>query len=460
MIEERKYQNVHFVGVGGVGLSRVAKYFILQKKNVSGSDLAANEFTKQLENLGLKFSIGHAAQNLPAACDLLVYSLAIPLDNPEIVAAKERGVEILSHFDVLGRISKAFKTIAVAGTNGKSTTTSLIGLIMEEAGLDPTVFVGSAVAAWHGNLRVGKSNFLVVEADELKRQFLELSPFALALTNVEVDHLDYYKDLNDIFSAFKELISKVPPEGFIAYNKDDLGSLTVMEQIKHPRIVSFGRSSGSVKLLKVAHGPQKQDIEISIRGKKEKFQLKIPGLFNVYNALAAIAVSADLGIPFDTVRLVLEKFTGIWRRFQILGTYQNALVISDYGHHPTALLDTVLAAKEFYPGKRILLVFQPHQQARTRALYREFLENISLAAPSGIILAEIYDVAGRESGNEPAVSSRDMMLEVSKTRTDTYYAPDRLHALELMKQHAEEFDIILVMGAGDIYLAAEALFPK
>lgn len=460
MINEQKYQNVHFIGVGGVGLSRLAKYFLLQNKTVSGSDLRANEFTHQLVKLGMKFFVGHEAKNLPQTCDLVVYSIAIPGDNPEISAAKERGIDILSHFEVLGRISEAFKTIAVAGTNGKSTTTSLIGLVLEEAGLDPTVFVGSAVAAWHGNLRAGKSQYLVVEADELQRQFLSLSPFALVLTNVEVDHLDYYKDLNDIFSAFRELLQKVPQEGFVAYNKDDPGSVAVMEQQKHPRIVSFGRSSGSVKLLKVSHGYQKQLVEISIRGKKEKFELKIPGLFNVYNALAAIAASADLNIPFETVRTVLEKFTGIWRRFQILGAYQNALVISDYGHHPTALLETVLGTKEFYPGKKILLVFQPHQRARTRNLYQEFLANIKLAAPDGVILVEIYDVAGREAEDKRTVSSRDLMLEVSKTRSEVYYAADRVHALGLIKKHAAEYDIVLVMGAGDIYLAAEALFTK
>lgn len=455
-----RYQHVHFIGVGGVGLSRLAKYFLLQKKAVSGSDLAANEFTGQLEKMGLNFKLGHAVENLPAECDLVVHSLAIPETCPELLEARKRGIPILSHFELLGKITEAFETIAVSGTNGKSTTTTLLGLILEAAGLDPTVFVGTAVGKWHGNLRVGHSRHLVVEADELKRQFLSLAPHALVITNVEADHLDYFKDLSDIYKAFGELVAKVPQDGFLVYNKDDIGANAVMENVRHPHIVSFGRASGSVKLVKMRALEKKTEVEITLRGKKAKFTLQVPGIFNVYNALGAIAAATDLNVPFDTMRPVLEGFTGVWRRFQILGTYGHSLVVSDYGHHPTALLETVVGTREFYPGKRILLVFQPHQRERTKFFHKEFVEAIKLAAPDGLILSEIYDVAGRENESVQQISSRELLIEISKFVSEAFYAENNGEALRLMRRLAAEYDIILVMGAGDIYKAAETLIAE
>ncbi|MCL5435734.1 MAG: UDP-N-acetylmuramate--L-alanine ligase [Patescibacteria group bacterium] len=455
-----EYRHVHFIGVGGVGLSRLAKYFLFQKKVVSGSDLLANEFTEQLAKLGLDFKVGHAAENVPKECDLVVFSSAIPETCPELIEAKKRGILILSHFELLGKITQAFKTIAVSGTNGKSTTTTLLGLIMEAAGLDPTVFVGTAVGAWYGNLRVGRGRYLVVEADELKRQFLSLMPFGLVITNVEADHLDYFTDLQDIYKAFGELIAKVPENGFLVYNKDDIGAAAVMKEVSHPRIASFGRASGTVKLLNIKTSKMKVEVEINLRGKKSQFSLQVPGLFNVYNALAAIAAAADLDIPFSVMKPVLESFKGTWRRFQILGTYKNSLVINDYGHHPTALLETVVGAREFFPGKRILLVFQPHQRARTNFFHKEFIEALKLAAPDGLILSEIYDVAGRDGADSPKISSKDLLIEISKFVSESYYAKNRDEALLLARKLSAEYDIVLVMGAGDIYKLAEALIAE
>jgi len=453
------YQHIHLVGVGGIGLSRLAKYFLTQKREVTGSDLVESAITNDLISHGLKFFQGHQADNLPQNCDLLIYSAAVSESSPERAEALKRGVPQMSHFEVLGKISENFKTIAIAGTNGKSTTTAMIGLILEEAKLDPTVFVGSKVKEWGGNLRIGKGKYLVVEADELYRQFLHLAPYGLVITNIEADHMDYYKDLADLRSAFQNLAKKLPADGFFSYNADDEGSMEVGQFVRLARVGDYGRQGSRIKLMGVKRAAQTQQVEVSLKGKKEKFALKVPGLFNVYNALAAISVALELNIPFSVCRTALEDFHGIWRRFEILGTLGKTVVISDYAHHPTALLYTVLAAKEFYPGKRIFLAFQPHQYQRTKIFFQEFLHSLVSSKPDCLLIAEVFDVAGRES-REKKVTGRDLALEASKRLPDVLYAPNLKVAEEEIKKRLDQYDVLLVIGAGDIYQIAENLFAE
>ena len=244
-----KHNVIHIIGTGGIGVSRLASFFLQKGKRVSGSDVEKNEIVESLEKQGLAFSLGHAAENIPADCDLVIYTLAVKEDNPERAAATSRNIRLLTHFEAIGELSADMYTIAIAGTNGKSTTTAMLGAILEDAGFDPTVFLGSKFSRWGGNLRIGKSDIFVVEADELYRQFLSLSPDILVITNIEREHLDYYKDLHDIITAFEALAKKLPDTGWLVYNTDDDGSADLGQRINFEHKFSFGKK-GKYIILK------------------------------------------------------------------------------------------------------------------------------------------------------------------------------------------------------------------
>lgn len=455
------YDHIHIVGIGGIGVSRLARYFLAQGKKVSGSDLKENETVKDLVKEGVEFFSGHDEKNLPEGCGLLIYTIAIPENNPERLAAKSRGIKEISHFEALGIISRGFKTVAVAGTNGKSTTTAILGLILEAAAADPTVFIGSKLAGWNSNIRVGKGDFMVVEADELQRQFLSLSPYAVVITNIEADHLDYYKDLNDISSAFSELISKLPLEGFLVYNQDDLLSKVVAASVKSVPKISYGSGGANVSFQNIKIGDQTQEVEIKINSKKKtSFKLKIPGKFNVYNALAAIATADYLGVDWETIKKTLESFQGIWRRFERVGYAGKTLIISDYAHHPTSLLGTIEAAKQFFPGQKILFVFQPHQYARTKIMLDDFAQSLINARPENLMLVEVFDVAGRESGDGERVSSLDLLEKISRKISNVEFISSLREAEAKIRKLLPRYDVIVFMGAGDIYQVAENLAAK
>ena len=449
---------LHFVGIGGIGLSRLAKYFYHTGKQVSGSDIEKSEITEELAKLGIKIFHSHKKDNLPEKFDLLVYSEAIPENNPERQAAKSKNISEISHFNLLGLISQHHETIAVAGTNGKSSTTAMIGLILEKAGLDPTVFLGSKMDSWNGNLRVGKSNLFVIEADELNRQFLGLYPNTAVLTNIEMDHLDYYKDLNDIKSAFSEFIKKVSDQGKIIYNGDDRVSREVMEHIHHPNEINYGKNSKNVKLIKSMASQKLQEFVVQFQGEKksEKFELQVPGNFNIYNALAAIAVAKVYNVPMKSVYESLRQYKGIWRRFEILGGVGNTVVVSDYAHHPTSITATVKAAREFYKNKKILLVFQPHQRERTKFLFQELISSLVQANADKLILTDIFDVPGREKDKED-IKGIDFFEGVSKRIPTAEYQPNSQALLNSIRGQLSSYDVVIVMGAGDVFRVADEL---
>ena len=307
---------------------------------------------------------------------------------------------------------------------------------------------------------MGKSNLFVIEADELNRQFLNLFPNTLVLTNIESDHLDYYKDLNDIKSAFMEFIKKVPDEGKILYNRDDQASRELMEFIHHPNEISFGKKSKDVALKKIESSGRMQNFEVKFKsGKKtEKFQIQVPGEFNVYNALAAIAVARQYDVSLDVIRQVLADYKGIWRRFEKIGQFGTIDIVSDYAHHPTSILATMKAAREFYPEARILLVFQPHQKKRTQLLFEELAVSLTLAAPDKLVLMEIFDVAGRERKDD--AKGIDLFERVSKTFPEVEFYPDLQTTLEGVKKQISNFDLVIFMGAGDIYKIADKLVKQ
>ncbi len=435
----KQYKHVHFVGIGGIGMSALAKWFLYEGVNVTGSDVHESEITKDLQRRGAKIFFGHAHDHVATDVDLLIYSPAVPDSNHERQAAKERGIREVSNFEFLGEISHEFSTIVVSGTNGKSTTTAMLGLILEAAGYDPTVLVGSLVPGFKdGNLRVGKGRFFVVEGCEYRANMLHLEPEMIVLTNIEEDHLDYYRDLDHIQETFQTFVDKLKSKGLVVLNADDV----VSQKLSVNRSVKYG-SNGTNMTYTLLHRTTKQG-EQTVTTNHGELRLKIPGAFNAMNALAAVAAALELGVPFETCRRVLADFTGIWRRFERVGTWKGADVISDYGHHPTAVRQTIEAAREFFPGQRIVLCYQPHQHDRTKKLFNEFVESLALA--DHLVLTEIYDVAGR---NENAsVSSRDLVKEIN--RSNTTYAPDLFAAESQLRDLVKPNDVILIMGAGDI----------
>jgi UDP-N-acetylmuramate--alanine ligase len=457
---------VHVIGAGGIGISAVAKLLRHEGKVVTGSDVGANETTAELEKAGVTVAVGHAETNLPDDATLVIYSSAVPATNPERAKAARLGIRELSYPDFLGELTKERWTICVSGTNGKSTTTALLGLMLERAGLDPTVIVGSKVASFpDGNLRLGRGKYLVVEACEHNAHFLKYHPQMIVLTNVEEDHLDFYRDLGHIRETFQEYVDRLPPDGTLVVNADDHVSFHELKP-KTPFVTYAvdGAADYAVRHLAVGGGWQTFHV-VRAKGSAETvvgdFQLGVPGKFNVANAMAAMTAALELGASVEAVQGVLREYPGIWRRFERVGEKDGALVISDYGHHPTAVAGTIEAARAFYAGRRIVLAFQPHQRNRTRRLFDEFVPSFDGA--DALVLAEIFDVAGREEVSDSHVSSKQLADAVQErdrehgVTRDVTYAADLDETYAALRDRVRHGDIVIIMGAGDIYTLAKKL---
>jgi len=455
-----KIKKIHFIGIGGIGVSAIAKMMILLGKKVSGSDLVNSEIVGELKKKGAKIFIGHRKENLEKDVDLVIYSPAVPEDNPERQATKEQKIQEFSYPEFLGELSKNYFTIAVSGTHGKTTTTALIGLILEKAGFDPTVIVGSEVKSFsEGNFRLGKSKYLVVEACEWKAHMLNLHPQIIVLTNLEADHLDYYKDLNDIIFHFQKYIDKLPSEGKIILNVDDENLLKKL--LPRRKVVSYGiKKPADVMAKNIEVGPGFQKFQLSSFKLHSLIKLKIPGIFNIYNCLAAFACALSLGVKSEIIKEVLENYSGAWRRFEIkelkIGNLE-LKIVSDYAHHPTAVKDTIRAAHEFFPKRRIFAVFQPHHHHRTKALFNDFVQSFNEA--DLVIISEIYSVAGREEKKDQDISSKDLVEAIKKIekKKNVFYARDLNETKKIILANLKNNDILLIMGAGDIYKIIEKL---
>lgn len=411
----QRVKRVHCIGIGGIAISGIAKLLRARGVVVTGSDKTG------------------ASEPLPSDAELIIYSEAVPTDDPERVAARARGIPEMAGADALAALASGKRLIAVTGTNGKSTTTAMLAFILERASFDPTVLVGSKVPGWKlENVRVGASEWMVIEADEYARKLLKYSPEVAVLTNIEKDHLDVYRDLDDIRETFQKFINLVPMRGIVILNESDEQSRRL--------VVGSGRRA-------VWYEPG-----------KEEFRLKVPGAFNLANATAAAACARALGADDLTIRQALEEFPGIWRRFEVVGMHKSgAVVVSDYGHHPTAVAATVTAAREAYPDRRIVLIFQPHHHNRTIALFDDFVQSV-LGADLGI-LPEIYDVAGREEGER--TSSSELVAAINKIRPNLATFGGSLDETRvLVESLAQPNDLLLFMGAGDIDgVAREVVAP-
>lgn len=462
-------RRVHLVGIGGINMSGVAKLLLRAGIGVTGSDVTASEATAELIKAGIPVIIGHEASNVPADIDLVIYTSAAPEHNPERLAAAARGIPQVTNFAFLGAWLATKRCLLVCGTHGKSTTTALTGLLLEGANQDPMVIVGSRVPAFpDGNVRFGSSDVVVIEGDEYARHFLEFEPYAVILNNLELDHTDIFPDLQNLLQAFRELLEKVRNGGIIVANADDRNVQTLIGQERAAliergvRIRTFGfgtHADHQVVDYAVKAGEQSFGLR-DASNRVYRFKLLVPGKMNVMNCAAALSLISSIGIPWTGMEKVLSRFTGIWRRFERIAERDGVLVISDYGHHPTAVAATLEAAKAFYPGRRIVLAFQPHQRRRTRDLFLDFVPSFDRA--DSLLLVEIYDVAGRESENE-AISSRDLQDAIVRHDADRAivrsvdYEPNPDEALAVLRRWKREGDVIIVMGAGDIYKIADKI---
>lgn len=450
------FHNVFISGIGGIGVSALARLFLSRGLRVTGSDCVKSEITEALEKLGVKIYYKQEATNVSPDFDLFVYSAAVPLENSERQRAKELKILQKSYFEVLGEVSREFKTIAVSGTNGKSTTTAMIASILIDAQIDPTVIVGSQCSKLDGNFRAGKSDLFVVEACEYRAHMLLLKPQTIVLTNIEEDHLDFYKDLNHIVQTFQQYVNGLrADDDLLVYNNDDVN----IRKLRLPKCkrMSYGFIPGAhVGAENVRKLPGKQLFDVVYYGQNiGEFELNVPGNFNVYNALAAIAYCLTLNVPLGRIKQSLREYHGIWRRFEIIRNDEVAL-ISDYAHHPTAVEGTLRAAREFMPGRRIVVIFQPHQKDRTKKLFNEFVKSFDLA--DVVMLPEIYDVAGREEvGNE--ISSDDLAkaMKVVNPKKQIYFTGDLDNTLVEAKKLIKNEDVVIVMGAGDVYQIVQSL---
>lgn len=426
-------KNIHFIGIGGIGVSALAKYYLEKGCEISGSDLVSSEITEALEKEGAKVFIGeHKSENLLKDVDLVIHSPAVQENNSELKEAKRLRIKTQSYPQALGELTKEYFTIAVAGTHGKSTVTSMIGILLTEAGLDPTVIVGTRVKEFDGfNCRVGKSKYLIIEACEHEESFLNYSSNIAVITNIEKEHLDYYKNLDNILKAFNGFVSNLSEDGTLVVNSDDENS------------------------KKIASKARVQNFSLKQEGAEELEEiLKIPGKHNVSNALAALTVARILEVSDEVSFKSLASYKGTWRRFEtkesmVPGSDKKILIINDYAHHPTELKATLEATRSKFSEKEIWAVFQPHQYQRTFYLFDDFVKVLSETSVDKLIITDIYDVAGREEKSiKEGVSSQKL---AEKVGNKVIYIPSIEKTVDYLKENLRGGEVVLVMGAGDIY---------
>ncbi len=449
----RSIQHIHFVGIGGIGMSGIAEVLINSGFKVSGSDLKGSEVTKRLEGLGVEFKEGHQAENVGEA-DVVVRSTAVREDNPEIVEAKRRGVPVIPRAEMLAELMRLKPySVAVAGSHGKTTTTSMVATVLGHAQLDPTVVVGGVVKSFGSTARIGQSDLMVVEADESDRSFLMLTPTIAIVTNIDREHMDYYDDMDDVRDCFVKFVNKVPFYGTAVLCLDDPHVQAVIPHIKRRRITYGLSAQADVS----AHGirfNQGYGSSFTVwRGTEAvgDVVLRAPGLHNVYNALAAIAVGFELKVPFTQIAKALAEFTNADRRFQFKGEEAGVLVVDDYGHHPTEIKATLAAAKIGSAGRRIVVLFQPHRYSRTQDQMDEFARSFNNA--DVLFVTDIYAASEDPIEGVTAETLTDAIKRYGHKNAE-YIGPLE-GAAEALREHLHEGDMLITLGAGSVYRAGE-----
>ncbi len=445
-------RKLHFVGIGGIGMSGIAEILIDQGFTISGSDKAASDNTERLETLGAKIYIGHTKENVDADVDALVYSSAVTPENPEVMEAQRRGIPVIRRAEMLAEVMRLKYGIGIAGTHGKTTTTSMVSLVLMEGEIDPTVIVGGRLRGLAGsNARLGKGDFIVVEADEFDRSFLSITPTIAVLTTLETDHLDCYRDLEDIKGAFIQFANKVPFYGFVVLCLDEPALQDIMPKIKK-KIITYGLNrQADIQAVDIVHRENRSRFMVVRNGSDlGEIEIQIPGKHNVQNAVAAIAVGLELGVPFDRVKAGIEKFTGVFRRWEEKADIDGITVFDDYAHHPTEIKATLSGAKAGW-RRRVVCVFQPHLYSRTRDFYEEFGRSFFNA--DVLVVTDVYPA--RE---EPIQGiTGELIVHAAKAfgHKNVHYVPDKNAVPGFLMKIKQPGDMIITMGAGDIWRFGE-----
>ncbi len=452
----RKYQQLHFVGIGGSGMSGIAEVLLNLGYRVSGSDLKRTAVTDRLVALGARVAEGHAAEQVGDA-HVVVTSTAVQRDNPEVQEARRRGIPVIPRAEMLAELMRLKYGVAVAGSHGKTTTTSMVALVLDRGGLDPTVVVGGRLGVLGSGARLGRGDFMVAEADESDRSFLKLTPTIAVVTNIDREHLDTYRDLADIQETFLGFLNKVPFYGSCVVCLDDPPVQDVLPRVER-RVVTYGLSpQARVCARELELGPAGSSYTVVADDQPlGRIALCVPGAHNVANSLAAIAVGLDLGVDFTAIREGLESFTGVDRRFQVRGEVGGVLVIDDYGHHPTEIRATLEALRRRAGTRRTLVLFQPHRFTRTQALWDEFCKAFHQA--DALLLSDIYPASEEAI---PGISAEALARAIAERgHRQVAWAGDLKAATERLAEEVREGDVVLTLGAGSVWTAGEELLRR
>lgn len=435
-------KKIHCIGIGGIGLSGLAQILHEQGAEVSGSDIEDSFILENMRRNGIKVYIGHNESHITPDISRIIYSSAVPEDNIELKKARDLNIDIISFSEAVKEFTQNRYTIAVCGTHGKTTVTAFASLALMAGDLDPTVIIGSNLKEFSGhNFRTGKGKYFIVEACEYKRNFLHYSPDVIIITNIEAEHLDYFKDLEDYKEAYREFIKKLPEDGFVIANGDDQNVLDVIKDFKGNLILFSARDKNRDWYL--------NKNEIWKAGEKiGEISLSIPGEFNKTNALCAIILGQILKIDRDKIFEKFKEYNGAWRRFEDIGSFRGIKIISDYAHHPTAIKKTLKAAHEKYPDSKICCIFQPHQYNRTKNFLPEFAQSFKEA--EFVIIPNIYKVRDTKEDTD-SVSVKDLIEALEKNGKKVFNISDYEDIREFLVQQKANIDLVFIMGAGDIW---------
>lgn len=443
----KKYQHIHFVGIGGIGMSGIAQVLLTLGYHVTGSDLKKSSVTALLVKRGAKVMMGHKAENIGSA-HVVVISSAVKPDNPEVVAAKEKGIPIVPRAEMLAELMRLKYGIAIAGTHGKTTTTSLVATILTSAGLDPTMVIGGKVNSFKTNARLGKGEFLVAEADESDRSFIKLSPTIAVITNIDPEHMESYRDFQHVRETYASFANKVPFYGTVIACVDHPEVKTLLPHIER-KIVTYGVDGGDYTAKNISQHEGVIKFTVIVKGKEMgEVSLAIPGRHNVLNALASIAVATELDVPFAKIKTGLAKFKGIERRFQVLLKKKNGpMIVTDYAHHPKEIEAVLGSAREGWSDRRVVCVMQPHRYTRLSSLFDQFAA--VLTKPDLTVLMPVYSAG--ESQIE-GVNSVKLYDEIEKIKKEgIYYFETKEEMFNAVKKLSRSNDLILFLGAGDVW---------
>jgi UDP-N-acetylmuramate--alanine ligase len=452
----RKKYHIHFVGIGGIGMSGIAELLLNLGYTVSGSDLKSSEITERLKRFGGLIRKGHAEDHVGDA-DVVVVSSAVDADNPEVRAARQASIPVIPRAEMLAELMRLKYSIAVAGAHGKTTTTSIVSAVLDRGGLDPTVVIGGKLKSIGTNARLGEGEFIVAEADESDGSFLKMSPTIAVVTNIDREHLDHYPDLDAIKSAFLEFIDRIPFYGLAVLCLDNESVQGLIPEIKK-RYTTYGMSTqADVQARNVKFEGLRSRFTLHHKGEPlGNIRLNLPGIHNVYNAMASVAVGFELGIPFETVKAALETVEGVQRRLEIKGDINGITIVDDYGHHPTEIKTTLQAAKEAWPDRRMVVVFQPHRYSRTRALFDEFTR--SFYQSDVLLVLPIYSAGEKVIEGVDSSSMCDGIRQHGHKEVicnDTIAA-----AVAGLKDILVPGDILLTLGAGDVWKVGEEVLRE